>query len=150
MGSVHDETDERILAMLEKDGKARLHIIAKRLGMPSSTVHHRIKRMEKEGIIRGWGVIKDYKKLGFGIKAHLLVFVNVSDLKKLGKTQSDIARGLLKVPGVAEAEIVTGEADLLVTVRCRDMDDYRRVLLDRIQAINGIEKTKTMMVISEC
>ncbi|MFA4982875.1 MAG: Lrp/AsnC family transcriptional regulator [Candidatus Micrarchaeia archaeon] len=150
MGSAHDETDERILAMLEKDGKARLHIIAKRLGMPSSTVHHRIKRMEKEGIIRGWGVIKDYKKLGFGIKAHLLVFVNVSDLKKLGKTQSDIARGLLKVPGVAEAEIVTGEADLLVTVRCRDMDDYRRVLLDRIQAINGIEKTKTMMVISEC
>jgi len=150
MKEAFDEIDERILAILEKNGKAKIHLIAKRLGVPSSTVHHRIKRMEKAGIIRGWGVMKDYKKLGFGIKAHLLIFVNVSDLKKLGKTQADIARELLRVPGVAEAEIVTGEADLLVTVRCYDMDDYRKVLLDRIQAINGIEKTKTMMVISEC
>jgi len=150
MKGTHDETDERILAILEKNGKAKMHAIARKLGIPSSTVHHRIKGMEKAGVIRGWAAVKDHKKLGFGIKAHLLIFVNVTDLKKLGKTQADIARELLKIPGVAEAEIVTGEADLLVTVRCHDMDDYRKVLLERIQAINGIEKTKTMMVISEC
>jgi len=143
-----DETDRRILSILDKGAKAKLHSIARKLGIPSSTVHHRIRGMEKEGVIRGWSVIKDYRKLGLCIKAHLLVFVNVSDLKRMGKTQEDVASELLKVPGVEGAEIVTGEADLLVTVRCRDMDDYRRVLLERIQAISGIEKTKTMIVIS--
>lgn len=145
-----DETDMEILALLEKNGKAKMHAISRKLGIPASTAHHRIKRMEQEGVIRGWSVVKDYKRLGFGIKAHLLVFVDVTELKKLGKTQTDIARELSKLPGVAEAEIVTGEADLLITVRCRDMDDYRKVLLEKIQAISGIEKTKTMMVISEC
>ena len=53
---------------------------------------------------------------------------------------------LMSVPGVENSEIITGEADLLLTVRCRDMDEFRKVLLERIQAIEGITETKTMMV----
>ncbi|MCX6770056.1 MAG: Lrp/AsnC family transcriptional regulator [Candidatus Micrarchaeota archaeon] len=143
-----DEIDEGILALLEKDAKMRMHIIAKKLGVPASTVHHRIKRMEKEGVIEGWGVRKGYKRMGYGVKAHVLVFVDVTVLKRLKKTQQDIAGALSKIPEVESAEIVTGEADLIISVRARDMDDYRRILLGKIQAVEGITETKTMMVIS--
>jgi DNA-binding Lrp family transcriptional regulator len=56
---------------------------------------------------------------------------------------------LSRIEGAQRAEIITGEADLLLTIRCRDMDDYRRVLLGKIQAIEGITETRTIMVISE-
>ena len=143
-----DETDERILSLLERGAKMRIHLLARKLGIPASTAHHRIKRMEQSGIISGYTICKDYKKLGFGILAHVLVFVDVTALKRMKKTQQDIAASLSKIEGAERAEIITGEADLMLTVRCRDMSDYRRVLLGKIQAIDGITETRTIMVIS--
>jgi Lrp/AsnC family transcriptional regulator for asnA, asnC and gidA len=144
-----DETDERILSALEKDAKARIHVIAKKLGIPASTVHHRIKRLEREGAIERYTIRKGFRQLGYGIKAHVLVFVDVTELKKMKKTQHDIAHELAKIAGVESVEIITGEADLLLTVRCPDMDGYKNILLGRIQAIEGITETRTMMVIGE-
>ena len=149
MDGKFDEIDERILALLEKDAKMRMHIIAHRLGVPASTVHHRIKRMEKEGIIAGYTLLKGYKKMGFGIKSHVLVFVDVTALQRMKKTQQDIATALFRIGGVEQSEIITGEADIFITVRCRDMEDFKRILLGKIQAIEGITKTRTIMVISE-
>jgi DNA-binding Lrp family transcriptional regulator len=144
-----DETDGRILSLLERDAKMRIHLLAKKLGIPASTAHHRIKRMEQGGIITGYTIRKNYKKLGFGILAHVLVFVDVTKLKNMKRTQMDIAASLSRIDGAERAEIITGEADLLLTIRCRDIDDYRRVLLGKIQAIEGITETRTVMVISE-
>jgi DNA-binding Lrp family transcriptional regulator len=144
-----DETDERILSLLERDAKMRIHLLAKKLGIPASTAHHRIKRMEQGGIITGYTIRKNYKKMGLGILAHVLVYVDVTALKNMKKTQQDIAASLSRIDGAERAEIITGEADLLLTIRCRDIDDYRRVLLGKIQAIDGITETRTVMVISE-
>ena len=79
----------------------------------------------------------------------MLVFVDVTELKKMKKTQQDIADALARVPGAQKAEIIIGEADLVLTLRCRDMEDYKNVLLGKIQAIEGITETRTIMVISE-
>ena len=141
-----DDIDLEILSMLEKDAKARMHAIARKLGIPASTAHHRIKQMEKEGIISGYTVRRDWKKMGFGLKAHVLVFADLVALKHMKKTQQDICNSLARVPGVESSEIITGEADLLITVRAHDMDEFRKVLLEKIQAIEGITETKTMMV----
>ncbi|MFA5929623.1 MAG: Lrp/AsnC family transcriptional regulator [Candidatus Micrarchaeia archaeon] len=149
MDTKTDETDERILACLSRDAKMRIHLLARKVGIPASTAHHRIKRMEREGIISSYTINKNFKLLGFGILAHVLVFVDVSELKRMKRTQQDIATALSRIEGAERAEIITGEADLLLTVRCRDMDDYRRVLLGKIQAIDGITETRTIMVISE-
>jgi Lrp/AsnC family transcriptional regulator, regulator for asnA, asnC and gidA len=146
MASKLDDTDLEILALLSADSKMRMHAIARKLGIPASTAHHRIKRMEKEGVIAGYSVRKDYRKMGFGLKAHVLVFADLMALKRMKKTQQDICNALAKVPGVESSEIITGEADLLITVRAHDMDEFRKVLLEKIQAIEGITETKTMMV----
>ena len=92
-----DETDERLLALLTRDAKMRIHLLARKVGIPASTAHHRIKRMEKEGIISGYTIQKNHKKLGYGILAHVLVFVDVSELKRMKKTQQDIATSLSRI-----------------------------------------------------
>lgn len=149
MARALDETDMEILRILEDNAKARMHSIAKKLGVPASTVHHRIKRMEKEGIISKWTILKDYERMGLGVKAYILIFVNVTALKQMGKSQKDLAKRIRKFDNIEAVDIMAGEADLLVTARCSDLKSLQDVLLDQIQSIEGITKTKTMIVISE-
>lgn len=149
MAKMLDDTDMEILKILEKNAKTRMHTIAKRLGVPASTVHHRIKRMEKEGIISGWTIRKGYEKLGLMVKAYILIFVNVTELKKMRKSQKDVAARIRRFENIDAVDIMAGEADLLVTARCSDLKSLQDVLLDQIQTIEGITKTKTMIVISE-
>lgn len=149
MAKTLDEIDLQILSILEENAKARMHGIAKKLNVPQSTVHHRIKRMEKEGIISKWTILKDYEKMGLGVKAYILIFVNVTALKQMKKSQKDLARRIRKFDNIEAVDIMAGEADLLVTARCLDLKSLQDVLLDQIQSIEGITKTKTMIVISE-
>jgi Lrp/AsnC family transcriptional regulator for asnA, asnC and gidA len=144
-----DETDLQILQMLDKNAKMRLHMMAKKLHIPPSTVHHRIKRMEEEGIIAGWCVRKDFAKLGLGVKAYVMVFVDVTALKHMKRTQKDIAAAIRKIENVESVDIITGDSDLLVCVRCKDITDFQHILLGKLQSIEGITKTKTLMVIGE-
>ncbi len=149
MTKMLDDIDLEILRILEGNAKARMHTIAKKLNVPQSTVHHRIKRMEKEGIISKWTILKDYEKMGLGVKAYILIFVNVTTLKQMKKSQKDVAKRIRKFENIEAVDIMAGEADLLVTARCSDLKSLQDVLLDQIQSVEGITKTKTMIVISE-
>ncbi len=144
-----DETDMELLKLLGNDAKARIHTLARKMGIPPSTVHHRIKRLEKEKFISSWTIKKNNFLIGLKMKAHVLTFVDLSVLSQLKRTQKDVANDIKKIEGVESVDIVTGDADLLVTVRCRDMEDFQNLLLQRLQSIKGITKTKTMIVVAE-
>lgn len=144
-----DDLDLQLLKILEKNAKARIHVIAKKMGIPASTVHHRIKRMEKDGIIEKWTIKKNHELMGLKVKSYILVFVNVTTLKGLGKTQKDVADEIRGFENIEAVDIIAGDADILVTTRCTDLKSLQNVLLDRIQSIEGITKTKTMIAIGE-
>ena len=93
--------------------------------------------------------MKDHARLGFGLKAHVLVFADTTELKRLKKDQMGIAREIHRLENVECADIITGDAELLVTVRCKDMGDFQKFLLEKLQRIDGVSKTKTMMVVAE-
>lgn len=144
-----DDKDMEILDILEKNAKIRIHAIAKRLSIPPSTVHHRIKRLESSGAIRRWTIEKGYQVIGLKLKAHIMVLVDVTALKRMRKTQKDIAKAIRGIPNVQAVDIVTGDSDLMVTVRARDMEEFQGTLLERVQAVEGITKTRTMIVVAE-
>ncbi|MFH1785076.1 MAG: Lrp/AsnC family transcriptional regulator [Candidatus Micrarchaeota archaeon] len=145
-----DETDMELLKILESNAKARIHSIARKINLPASTVHHRIKRLEEEGIISSWTIKKNFSSLGLTMKAHILTFVDLTMLTQMKRTQKDIADDIKKINGVESVDIVTGDSDLLLTVRCKDMKEFQDLLLKKIQSIKGITKTKTMIVVAEC
>ncbi len=144
-----DETDLELLKLLEKNAKMRIHTISRKMGMPASTIHHRIRKLEEDGLISGYTIRKNYPLLGLGMKAHVLVFVDIAMLKKMKRTQRDVASDIRNLDAVQSVDIVTGDADLLVTVRAKDMEAFQTILLEKLQSIEGITKTKTMIVVSE-
>ncbi|VVC02619.1 putative HTH-type transcriptional regulator [Candidatus Bilamarchaeum dharawalense] len=144
-----DEIDRELLKLLEVNAKARIHSIARKISLPASTVHHRIKKLEEDGLISSWTIKKNFSLLGLNMKAHILTFVDLSLLTQMKRTQKDVANDIKKIDGVEAVDIVTGDADLLVTVRCRDMNSFQDLLLQRLQSIKGITKTKTMIVVAE-
>ena len=110
-----------------------------------STVHHRIMKMEESCVIAGYSAIPDYKKIGLPIVAY--VFVNVDYSKE--PRQEQVAKEIRKIPNVAEANIVSGEIDIIAKVRAKDVDELSDVVIKKMRNINGVAKTVTSLVMKE-
>ncbi len=142
-----NELDEEILSELRKDAKIKLKTLSRKLGVPLSTLYLRIKKMEKEGLIKNYTITVDWPKLGYKLRAYVLVYVDTTKLKELRKTQQEILDEMKTLPFVETADMVTGDSDLLLTVRARDTDDLGKMLTERLQSIPGIVNTKTLVCI---
>lgn len=131
-----DELDLRILGELERDSSRPLRAIAKELGIPTSTLHSRIKKLRSAGILKGFRAVLEPGTLGLGTLAIILVSVGKGD-------QRAIARRIASLKGVQEVHIVTGEYDIIVKARTRNMSHLSNLVLDKIRNIPGVEKTLT-------
>lgn len=140
-----DEKDSEILTELMADGKAKIKALSRKLGLPMSTVHHRILRMEKDGIIKRYAAIPDYRKVGLPIAAY--IFINV-DYSKI-QSQEDVAREISKLPNVLDVSIVSGEIDIIAKIRAKDVDDMGEAVIRRLRTIKGIAKTVTAVAMKE-
>ncbi len=140
-----DEKDKEILKELMADGKARIKKIGKKLGLPMSTVHHRILKMEKEGVIERYAALPNYKQIGLPILAY--VFVSVDYAKT--SSQEDTAREIRGLPNVVETDIISGEIDIIVKVRAKDVDELSDVIIKRMRNVKGVAKTVTSIVMKE-
>jgi DNA-binding Lrp family transcriptional regulator len=141
-----DKLDEEIVNLVS-NGCVRYTNISRKLGIPTSTAHARIKRLEKSGVIRGYRGEIDWKKAGLGLTAYILVNIDVDVLKRMDITQERLLKRLLAVPFVTGGDIITGESDLLIRVVAKDTTDLREIILGHIGQIGGIAKTKTMIVL---
>jgi DNA-binding Lrp family transcriptional regulator len=144
-----DAADESILEELERNAKGSLKHLARRLGIPLTTLYSRIGRLEREGIIKGYRTEIDWRKVGYGIKAYVFVYLDHRRLREIKKTQRDIVKSLNGLPFVEEAGIVTGEVDIIVKLRAKDSQDLGRVLTQYVHSIDGIERTRTFVSIQE-
>ncbi len=102
-----DAKDRAILDELQRNAKATTSEIAKRTGIPVTTVHNRIKRLEKDGVVQGYVPVVDHRKLGLGI--HALVFVTAQNRPSGGRAvdQEQLAQEALRLPGVERSRVVT-------------------------------------------
>ena len=141
---MQDKKNERILALLTENAKLTTGQIAKRTGIPTTTVHNRIKHLEKEGIITRYIPLLDYAKLGKGIGA--LIFIQAE-----GKStdQEALLRKVTSLNHVISGKIVTGEFDLLIEVRVGSMDELNDLIVHHLRKTPGVDKTQTMMVLKE-
>ena len=140
---MHKNIDEKILTILKHDAKLSTGSIAKKTGVPTTTVHNRIKRMEKEGIIKRYEPVLDYTKLGQGI--HAMIFINAEH-----KTdQEQLAKRLLQIPAIDHATIITGGFDMMIRARAGTIEELNTLITKDLHKVPGIEKTQTMIVLKE-
>jgi|Deesub1362B_J571_1020462.scaffolds.fasta_scaffold00003_643 DNA-binding Lrp family transcriptional regulator len=142
-----DNKDLKILSILQKNSNVSLKELSRRLSSPITTVYSRIKRLEKLGIIRGYKAILDAEKLGLSTTAFILASFKYKIIEK-GKmiSQREIAKRIAGLPGVQEVHIISGDWDILIKVKARDVNAVGKLVLDRLRLIEGIEKTLTCLV----
>lgn len=149
MGTKIDEKDRKILEVLQEHADYSTRHIAEKAGLPITTVHNRVQKLKKEKIIKRFTVDLDYNLLQEGFRAYVLVSVNLSLLKQKNKSQYDVAKEIRRFPFVERVDIVSGGTDLVAMIRVKDVAEFDQVLLTKLQRIEGIEKTKSLIVIHE-
>jgi len=140
-----DRIDRKILKQLQSDGRIATVDLAEKVGLSPTSTSDRVKRLQREGFIAGYGARLDPHRLGLG----LLVFVEVS----LDKTTPDVfekfAEAVKRAPEVLECHMVAGGFDYLVKTRVADMAAYRRFLGEILLALPGVKETRTYAVMEE-
>ncbi|MCA1457630.1 Lrp/AsnC ligand binding domain-containing protein [Bradyrhizobium sp. BRP22] len=140
-----DKIDRKILEILQDDGRIANVDLAERIGLSATSIGERLKRLQREGFVEGFGARLNPHRLGLG----LLVFVEVM----LDKTTPDIfekfAHAVRAAPEVLECHMVAGGFDYLVKARVADMGAYRRFLGESLLALPGVKETRTYAVMEE-
>lgn len=119
--------------------------LAERIGLSPTATSERIKRLQRDGVIAGYGARLDPHRLGL----ELLVFIEVT----LDKTTPDaferFAAAVRRAPEVLECHMVAGGFDYLVKTRVADMTAYRRFLGDVLLAMPAVRESRTYAVMEE-
>lgn len=135
-----DETDRRILDLLRQDGRRTVSDIAKRVNLSPAPVKRRIDRLEETGVIAGYTVVLDHKKVGPSIEAY-------TELRFVGDTDvDDILAMAAEQPEVQEVVAIAGDPDALVHVRADDVEHLQRVV-NNMRRSGTVTGTKTLIVI---
>ncbi|GAY24833.1 Lrp/AsnC family transcriptional regulator [Desulfurococcaceae archaeon AG1] len=133
-----DELDAKIIERLLKDSRKSLRSIAKELGTPTSTVHERVKRLVKLGVIRRFTAELDLKLLGLDITALILVSVDGAHITEVEKTLSTYDQ-------VIAVYDITGEFDVALIAKFRNMDELNN-FIKTILKMPYIKRTVTSVV----
>lgn len=140
-----DRIDRRILRELQLNGKISNVDLSKKVGLSPTPCLERVRRLEKQGYIKGYHASLAPNKLG----AEMLVFVEIT----LSKTSLDIfeefsttVRGL---DDIQECHLVSGNFDYLLKARVADMSSYRKLLGDVLLQLPGVSESRTYVVMEE-
>jgi len=138
-----DTIDLKILTLLMEDANMPYTEIGKRIQVSGGTVHVRMKKMEQFGIVKGSQLVIDYSKLGWDISAFLGIYLDKSSL------YDEVATQLLDIPEVVNINYTTGNYSIFAKIICRDTQHLREVLHDKIQKVQGIQRTETFISLEE-
>jgi len=137
---VLDETDRRIIEVLERDARTSLRKIAGEVGVALGTVSNRVRKMEEKGIITGYRVMLDSDRVGWGLTVVIGLRINKGLL-------IEIQEKIAKDPRVFGVYDVTGDFDSMVVARARDrrdLDDLSKNLL----SMDGVARSVTHLVLN--
>lgn len=141
-----DDIDRRILMLLQEDARLSNAALAKEVGLTVSTVHERVKKLEKKGIIKGYVALVDADALGKPITAFIRLSVGVSTESYL-ESKNSVMNVCLAEPEVLECHGVAGEDCYVLKVRTASPKALEK-LVERIRCQAAVSRSVTSIVLS--
>lgn len=138
-----DNVDLKILSLLMEDANMPYTEIGKKIYVSGGTVHVRMKKLEQMGVVKGSQLVIDHAKLGWDISAFLGIYLDKSSL------YDEVAYELEQIPEVISIHYTTGNYSIFAKIVCRDTEHLRKVLHDKIQKVQGIQRTETFISLEE-
>ena len=138
-----DDIDRRLVGALLDDARTSYADLARQVGLSAPSVQERVRKLEREGVLRGSAVDVDPKAIGLGVSA--LVGLQ----QREGMDADEIVAGLREVPEIEDCWFVAGDEAFVAKVRVADLDDLDRTLRV-LRHVPGITRTRTTVVLSTC
>jgi Lrp/AsnC family leucine-responsive transcriptional regulator len=137
--------DRHILRVLQVEGRISYAALARKVGLTTTPCIERVRRLERDGVIRGYQAVLDPDELGAG----LVVFVQI----RLNRTAQDIfeefKRQASALEEVQECYLVSGNFDYLIKARVADMHAYREFLGETLLTLPGVQESTSYVVMEQ-
>lgn len=138
-----DELDYQILDILIKESRTPFLEIARQCHVSGGTVHVRMKKMEDMGIIKGTKLLIDNSKLGYDVCCFIGVYLDKATYF------STVLDEMKKIKEIVELHYTTGQYSIFIKVICRNIAHLQDLLMNKLQVIDGIQRTDTLISLSQ-
>ena len=139
-----DKTDLKILKLLQKNSKITNLDLSKRIKLSPAPTLERVKKLESTGVITSYHAKVDRAKLGLNV----MTFVLVNLAWNKNNVLDTLIEKINNIPEITQCFIVTGDADLMLKIVCKDIPAYEQLLFKKLSQIDEIERLKTLMTLS--
>ena len=139
-----DKTDLKILKILQENCKITNLDLSKKIGLSPAPTLERVKKLEQSGYIESYHAKVNPQAIGLNVQT----FVQVSLAWQKENALNNFMEKLKTVDEIVECYIITGEADFLIKIVCKDIPTYEQLLFKTLSQIEEIERLKTLMTLS--
>jgi Lrp/AsnC family leucine-responsive transcriptional regulator len=140
-----DETDCRILQLLQDDGRLSNARLAERLHLSETPVWRRMRRLEENGFIEGYQAALNKKKLGIGLTA----FVQIDFANHTGEQVSQFEDAIQSIPEILSCHNISGDSDYMLHVLARDLDSYGNFVAQVLRKLPGVKAIHSSLSMRE-
>jgi|SRR6056297_1723308 len=138
-----DELDKKILSLITKDARIPFLEIARECNVSGAAIHQRIQRLFREGVLSGSEYILNPQKIGYHTCAYIGIFLESASM------YSDVVKEFDKIPEITECHYTTGNYSVFIKIFAKNNDHLKSILVDKLQAIDGISRTETFISLEE-
>lgn len=140
-----DRIDLAILRALQNDARMPNAQLADQVGLSPSPCLRRVKRLQQQGLIRGFATLLEPRAVGLGVNVFVSVTLNDQARPELEQFEAQVA----DCPEVMECYLMTGDFDYLLRVVATDLDAYQRFLIERLTRIPGVANIKSSFALKQ-
>ncbi len=145
MENKYDKIDLQILKLLQENSKITNLELSKQIGLSPAPTLERVKKLEQNGTIESYHAKVDASAIGLNVRTFVLVTLAWQKENALERFVEKIK----SIKEVTECYIITGDADFLLKVVCKDLASYEQLLFKKLSQIEEIERLKTLMTMSK-
>jgi len=140
-----DETDRKILSLLQTDSRLTLQEIADRIGLSASPCHRRIRRLEQEGVIVRYSAMVDQRAVGLPVS----VFISIKLERQKEADLERFAKAIQSWREVVECYLMTGPRDYLLRVVVPDLIAYEQFIKQKLTRLDGIASIESSFALDQ-
>lgn len=137
-----DDTDRRILAELQTDGRLTVTELAERIRLTAPPCHRRLRELERTGVITGYRAVLDPATVGLGFETLVSITMDREDADTVAAFEAALA----DVPEIRHAERLFGDPDYLLRVVATDLNDYATLRDQKLATLPGVHRLTSTIV----
>ena len=134
-----DQTDHRILRVLQKQGRISNADLSEQVNLSASACHRRVQRLESDGFIKGYVALLDARKIG----VPTTVFVEITLQAQADEVLEAFEKAVSRIPDVLECHLMAGTADYILKVVAEGTEDFARIHRQHLTRLPGVAQMQS-------